>query len=255
MGGAEFDTHVRARMRHTRTRRSPPFTAAARSQVPDWHGLVLCVGLLPAIVCFTIFGTNGGLGAPCDTAVAVYLLVQGIVSATNIIFFCCAMPLALAMRAPGVRTAALHVQSLTLVFWFGWAVYGSVQVWGTHPYRSHKYRWALAVDLDAGGEARGAGCEPGLYWGARSWLVFTYVMAAIFSCCLASLAGWYACAAHHRSRSMQETLRVAAESLEDGYVQDPGTVRAAIGGGADWREEPAASESDAFLAAEAKRRT
>ena len=220
------------------------------THVPDWHGLVLCVGLLPAIVCFTIFGTNGGLGAPCDTAVAMYLLVQGIVSATNVIFFCCAMPLALAMRAPGVRTAALHVQSISLVFWFGWAVYGSFQVWGTHPYRSHSYRWAVAVDLDAHVDARG-GCEPGLYWGARSWLVFTYVMGAVFSCCLGGLAGWYACAAHHRSRSMQETLRVAAESLEDGGVQDPGAVRAGIGAAADWREEEAA-ESAPFLR-EAKR--
>ena len=163
-GGEEFDTHV-----------------------PDWHGLVLCVGLLPAIVCFTIFGTNGGLGAPCDTAVAMYLLVQGIVSATNVIFFCCAMPLALAMRAPGIRTTALHIQSVSLVFWFGWAVYGSVQVWGTHPYRSNSYRWYVAVDLDANLDARG-GCEPGLYWGARSWLVFTCARTAPHPAASAALA-------------------------------------------------------------------
>ena len=37
---------------------------------------MLCVGVVPALVCFIILGTNGGLGAPCDTAVAPYLLVQ-----------------------------------------------------------------------------------------------------------------------------------------------------------------------------------
>ena len=42
----------------------------------EWHALMLCVGVVPALVCFSILGTNGGLGAPCDTAVAPYLLVQ-----------------------------------------------------------------------------------------------------------------------------------------------------------------------------------
>ena len=78
-------------------------------------------------------------------------------------------------------------------------------------------------------------------------------MAAVFSCCVGGLAGWYACAAHHRSRSMQETLRVAAESLEDGGAQDPRAVRAGIGGAADWREEATATESAPFLAQEEKR--
>ena len=46
------------------------------SPVPDWHGIVLCAGLVPALVCFSILGTNGGLEAQCDTSVAIYLLVQ-----------------------------------------------------------------------------------------------------------------------------------------------------------------------------------
>ena len=47
----------------------------------EWHALMLCVGVVPALVCFSILGTNGGLGAPCDTAVAPYLLVQALLTA------------------------------------------------------------------------------------------------------------------------------------------------------------------------------
>ena len=120
---------------------------------------MLCVGVVPALVCFIILGTNGGLGAPCDTAVAPYLLVQalltarpanrsdtemrvlltrtlkcaccslpqGIASLTNVVFFCCCLPVGIALRMGGMRVIAITVQSLSLLFWFGWAIFGSMQ--------------------------------------------------------------------------------------------------------------------------------
>ena len=87
-------------------------------------------------------------------------------------------------------------------------------MWGTHPYTSLSYRWTATAELSAA-EAPRSGCEPGLYWGARQWLIFTYAMGGLALLCFGGISVWATCIALHKERAMKATLRVASESLGD----------------------------------------
>ena len=95
------------------------------------------------------------------------------------------------------------------------------QVWGTHPYTSRFYRWTATAELSAM-EAPRSGCEPGLYWGARQWLTFTYVMGGLALLCFGGISVWATCIALHKERAMIATLRVASESLGDAEQGEAG---------------------------------
>ena len=86
------------------------------------------------------------------------------------------------------------------------------QVWGTHPYASRSYRWTAELSAAEPSTPR-SGCEPGLYWGARQWLIFTYCMGGVLLLCFGGISVWAACIALHKERAMRATLRVASESL------------------------------------------
>ena len=86
------------------------------------------------------------------------------------------------------------------------------QVWGTHPYASLSYRWTAELRATESSKPR-SGCEPGLYWGARQWLLFTYCMGGVVLLCVGGISVWAACVALHKERAMRATLRVASESL------------------------------------------
>ena len=77
-----------------------------------------------------------------------------------------------------VARLAEPLSKLFMLFTFAWWILGNVEVWATEPYDD-----AFAALVAAGNYTDVDGCDPGLWEGARIWLIITYALCGFGCCC------------------------------------------------------------------------
>jgi hypothetical protein len=124
----------------------------------------LILGLVPAIVCLTIYYSNGGPKAECSQPIPTWLYWQGYVSAVNTILPMATIPLILCLsdNARGSIQGILGFFGGPLnLFLFVWFIIGAV--------------WVFSTDAD--------NCDVGMYNGAKMYiLVYLTLIPLILLC-------------------------------------------------------------------------
>lgn len=172
---------------------------------------VLAMGLLCALlpgvsigVLLAIYYTNGGPDAPCDAPVGFFLFLLALINIPVIVLYCCQEISTFlcgkrneegkVVRPPLANVAHCLIAGVN-IFAFYWFIRGNMFVFGSYPMSAANAtalvaNGTLTAPSDAmaeGNIAPGLGCEPGMWWGAHTWLMFTYIftgsVVGLVCCC------------------------------------------------------------------------
>ena len=170
------------------------------TKTPAWLLVttVLCslTGIVPTIILLVIFNSNGGTEAPCEAPIAWWIWLTAIINIpaaaigaitqiSTLLYGKKDEETGLVVKPPafarGLDCLALGFN----IFSTYWFIRGNQFVFGSYP-MSEAAAAALAsnvtVPLDTmadGNIAAGLGCAPGLWYGARAWVIVQYAMFGI----------------------------------------------------------------------------
>ena len=160
------------------------------------NGATVCMIYGCATIIFLIiYLVNGGLDARCDRPLPMWLLINVIVGFGGCGAACLCLCIVARCASDEPRTTNLgHVclafASLGSIAPFVLYVLGNIFLWSTFPSDS-----ATLANQTRGEDtiADGLGCDPGLYWAIRGYMVFTFVVLGL--ACLSISLLWWACRA------------------------------------------------------------
>ena len=78
----------------------------------------------------------------------------------------------------------------SVFFGLYWYMQGNLFLWSTFPSEKAVGAHLLSVSnpLFAGNIGEGSGCDPGVYWAVRGYMIFTYVMSGLLvGCCVCAV--------------------------------------------------------------------
>ena len=167
------------------------------SKDPTVNGATGCIMYgCATIIILIIYLVNGGLDARCDRPLPMWLLINVIVGFGGCGAGCLCTCIVGRCASDEPRTTNLgHVclafASLGSIAPFVLYVLGNIFLWSTFPSDS-----ATLANQTSGQDTIDdvLGCDPGLYWAIRGYMVFTFVVLGL--ACLGALSMsllWYAC--------------------------------------------------------------
>ena len=183
---------------------------ASLTKTPAWLLVttVLCslTGIVPTIILLVIFNSNGGTEAPCVAPIAWWIWLTAIINigrsrsapSRRSQHFCTAKKTrrpALSSSHPRLPSEAIALALGFNIFSTYWFIRGNQFVFGSYPMSEAaaaalEHRVTVPLDTMADGNiAAGLGRAPGLWYGARAWVIVQYAMFGtailliILACC------------------------------------------------------------------------